>query len=84
MTLYVAQYVVGRIDLAPLIILAYMIPSTVSVPIWLPLSRRLGKVRLWIFSMLLTGASFGVMFSLPFLNENAAVITIFVASYNFV
>ncbi len=80
LTLYVAQYVVGRIDLAPLIILAYMIPSTVSVPIWLPLSRRLGKVRLWIFSMLLTGASFGVMFSLPFLNENAAVITIFVAA----
>jgi len=27
------------------------------VPLWLPLSRRFGKIRLWIFSMLLTGAS---------------------------
>ncbi|NJN50440.1 MAG: MFS transporter [Gammaproteobacteria bacterium] len=65
LTLYVAQYVVGRIDLAPLIILAYMVPSTISVPLWIPLSRRFGKVRLWIFSMALTGVSFGVMFTLP-------------------
>ena len=28
LTLYVAQYVVGRLELAPAIILAYMIPST--------------------------------------------------------
>jgi len=80
LTLYVAQYVVGRIDLAPLIILAYMIPSTISVPMWIPLSRRFGKIRLWIFSMLLTGVSFGVMCVLPFIEEAAAVTTIFIAA----
>ncbi|MDA9285861.1 MFS transporter, partial [Pseudomonadales bacterium] len=39
LTLYVAQYVVGRPELAALIILSYMIPSTLSVPLWIPLSR---------------------------------------------
>ncbi len=46
LTLYVAQYVVGRLELAPAIILAYMIPSTISVPMWIPLSRRFGKIRI--------------------------------------
>lgn len=67
LTLYIAQYVVGRPALAPAIILTYMIPSTLSVPMWLPLSRKFGKIRLWMFSMMLTGLSFGGMFSLPFL-----------------
>jgi GPH family glycoside/pentoside/hexuronide:cation symporter len=80
LTLYVAQYVVGRIDLAPLIILTYMIPSTISVPMWIPLSRRFGKIRLWIFSMVLTGLAFGVMCVLPFLSESTAVTVIFIAA----
>jgi GPH family glycoside/pentoside/hexuronide:cation symporter len=78
LTLYVAQYIVGRLELAPAIILAYMIPSTFSVPLWIPLSRRFGKIRIWIFSMLLTGASFGVMFSLPFIAEEATRIWVIV------
>jgi GPH family glycoside/pentoside/hexuronide:cation symporter len=57
-----------------------MIPSTISVPMWIPLSRRFGKIRLWIFSMVLTGLAFGVMCVLPFLSESAAVATIFVAA----
>ncbi|MBQ75500.1 MAG: hypothetical protein CMQ20_10835 [Gammaproteobacteria bacterium] len=78
LTLYIAQYVVGRAALAPVFILAYMIPSSLSVPMWLPLSRKFGKIRLWIFSMLLTGFSFAGMFSLPFLETlEAKVITIF-------
>jgi len=64
---------------APLIILSYMIPSAFSVPIWIPLSRRYGKVRLWFFSMLLTGLSFGGMFVLPFLDTvDARLITMIV------
>lgn len=69
LTLYVAQYVVGAPALAPLFILCYMVPSTLSVPLWLPLSRRFGKVRLWMFSMILTGLAFGAMFALPFLDS---------------
>jgi GPH family glycoside/pentoside/hexuronide:cation symporter len=72
LTLYVTQYVVGAPTWAPLVILAYMVPSSLSVPIWLPLSRRFGKIRVWIFGMLLTGISFGGMFYLPFLETVAA------------
>ena len=81
LTLYVAQYVVGRPMLAPLMILSYMIPSALSVPLWIPLSRRFGKIRLWVFSMLLTGFSFGGMFFLPFLDETMKIWTIFVLAF---
>jgi GPH family glycoside/pentoside/hexuronide:cation symporter len=68
LTLYIAQYVVGAAIWAPAIILCYMAPSTFSVPLWIPLSRRFGKVRLWIFSMLVTGVSFGTVVFLPFVD----------------
>jgi len=64
LTLYVAQYVIGAPQWAPFVILCYMIPSTLSVPLWLPLARRFGKIRLWMFSMILTGLSFGAIFGL--------------------
>ncbi len=69
LTLYVTHYVVGKPLWAPLIILAYMLPSSASVPLWLPLSRRFGKIRVWLFGMLLTGVSFGGMFLLPFMES---------------
>ncbi|MDE0008288.1 MAG: MFS transporter, partial [Gammaproteobacteria bacterium] len=78
LTLYVAQYVVGAPHMAPLVILSYMIPSAFSVPLWIPLSRRIGKVRLWLFSMLGTGLSFGGMFALPFLPPELRLGTMFV------
>lgn len=72
LTLYVTHYVVGKPAWAPIIILAYMLPSSASVPLWLPLSRRFGKVRVWMGGMLLTGTSFGGMFLLPFLESETA------------
>jgi len=69
LTLYVTQYVVGAPTWAPLIIFAYMFPSFASVPMWLPLSRRYGKIRVWIGGMMLTGVSFGAMFALPFIDS---------------
>lgn len=73
LTLYVAQYIVGRPELTAAFILCYMIPSTFSVPMWIPLSKRFGKVRLWMFSMGLTGLSFGGMFLLPFIDMGLRV-----------
>lgn len=69
LTLYVTHYVVGAPSWAPLIILTYMVPSSASVPLWLPLARRFGKIRVWIGGMLLTGGSFGLMFLLPFIDD---------------
>ncbi|MEM9621610.1 MAG: MFS transporter [Pseudomonadota bacterium] len=71
LTLYVTHYVVGAPTMAPLIILAYMLPSSASVPLWVPLSRRFGKIRVWIFGMILTGVSFGAMFLLAFMESES-------------
>ncbi|HCY04766.1 MAG TPA: hypothetical protein DHU16_04875 [Gammaproteobacteria bacterium] len=79
LTLYVTQYVVGAPLWAPLIILAYMLPSTASVPLWLPLSRRFGKIRVWIFGMALYGVAFGGMFFLPFLDTVDARLVLIIA-----
>jgi GPH family glycoside/pentoside/hexuronide:cation symporter len=71
LTPYVAQYVVKRADIAPAVIGAYMLATFISVPLWLPLSRRFGKKALWLASMLLTAVSFGSMF---FLTEGAVAL----------
>ncbi len=69
LTLYVTQYIVEAPAWAPLIIFAYMLPSALSVPLWIPLSKRFGKIRLWVFSLALTGISFGGIFIIPFLDS---------------
>lgn len=69
LTLYVTHYVVGAPTWAPVIIFAYMLPSSASVPLWIPLSRRYGKIRVWMGGMILTGLSFGAMFLLPFFDD---------------
>ena len=68
LTLYISQYVVGAPAMAPLIILAYMIQSSLFVPMWIPLSKRYGKIKVWMAGMVMTGVSFGGMFVLPFLD----------------
>ena len=78
LTLYVTQYVVGAPLSAPFIILAYMLPSTASVPMWLPLSRRFGKIRVWMVGMALYGLAFGGMFFLPFMETVDARLTLII------
>jgi sugar (glycoside-pentoside-hexuronide) transporter len=67
LTPYIAEYIVGRPEKLAIYILYYLVPSVLSVPLWLPISRLIGKKRLWIFSMIVTGLGFGGMF---FLDEN--------------
>jgi len=64
LTPYIAEYIVGRPEKTVVYILLYLIPSVFSVPLWLPLSRRVGKKNMWIFSMIVTGLGFGSMFFL--------------------
>jgi GPH family glycoside/pentoside/hexuronide:cation symporter len=64
LTPYVAEYVVKTAELTTVYIALYMVFATISVPIWLPLSRRFGKKGLWLVSMILTGLGFGGMFFL--------------------
>ena len=83
LTLYVTQYVVGAPLSAPFIILAYMLPSTASVPMWLPLSRRFGKIRVWMVGMALYGLAFGGMFFLPFMETVDARLTLIIVMATF-
>ena len=64
LTFYVAKYVIMRPDLTAHFIFAYMGASIVFIGMWLPLSRRFGKTRLWYYSMLLTAGAFGGMYFL--------------------
>lgn len=59
LAVYVTDYVVGRPDLAGLVILAYLGPSAAFAPLWPKVARRIGKVRLWRYSMIATALSFG-------------------------
>jgi GPH family glycoside/pentoside/hexuronide:cation symporter len=62
LTFYMAKYIVMRPDLTGHFIFAYMGTSIIFVGIWLPLSRRFGKKKLWISAMLMTACAFGGMF----------------------
>ena len=49
--LYVAQYVLGNIGIAPLAIVCYLATATVSIPLWVRVSKSVPKVELWIITM---------------------------------
>lgn len=64
LTPYISQYIIGTPTLTPMYILLYLLPSVFSVPLWIRLSRHIGKKNVWLLSMILTGVSFGAMFLL--------------------
>jgi Na+/melibiose symporter-like transporter len=69
MTLYITQYVIGAPSWAPPIIFCYMFLSMISVPLWLNIAKRTGKLRLWRWSLYLTAVSFGSLVCLPAINS---------------
>ncbi len=48
---YMAEDVVGRGDMLIPMMSVWMVPQFVCVPIWVRLSRRIGKKRLWLAGM---------------------------------
>lgn len=59
---YVMQYVVKRPDLTEAFILVYFVPQFALTPMWIRLSRRFGKKRLWLFSMSALTVGYAMMF----------------------
>jgi len=59
---YVLEYVVGRPDLTPQLIAVYMVPAVLFVPLWIALSRRVGKKPLWLGSMGAMTLAFSALF----------------------
>ena len=70
--LYVAQYVIGNIAIAPITIICYLVMSTVSIPLWVRVSRRMEKVSLWIITMAVAAISYGGLFLLVFMEQGIA------------
>jgi GPH family glycoside/pentoside/hexuronide:cation symporter len=60
---FVMEYVLDLKDLTAVFIALYFVPALLFIPVWIRLSRRFGKKRLWLFSMcMLTVAFCGLFF----------------------
>jgi GPH family glycoside/pentoside/hexuronide:cation symporter len=64
LTIYYSEYVLRTPAWTIFYILAYFVAATVSIPAWVPLSRRVGKKTLWFGSMIVTALGFGSTFLL--------------------
>jgi len=71
---YMAEDVVRRPDLLVWMMAVWMIPQFVCVPIWIHLSRRVGKKRLWLAGMVCNILGF---IGLLFIDDGDVVPTLF-------
>jgi GPH family glycoside/pentoside/hexuronide:cation symporter len=62
LTLYVAKYVIKAREVVPFVMLSYLAGSVVSIPIWVRMSRRVGKNRTWSTAMLLATAVYATSY----------------------
>ena len=58
LVLFFIEDVVGRADLAPVFLIAYFAAGAAGLPLWVWLSRRIGKGRAWLAAMALSIAAF--------------------------
>jgi len=56
LTLYMAKYVIKAREVVPIVMLSYLAGSVASIPVWVRMSRKLGKNRTWSIAMLLATA----------------------------
>jgi GPH family glycoside/pentoside/hexuronide:cation symporter len=66
MTPFVMEYVLDMKDLTSAFIAVYFVPALLFIPVWIRISRVVGKKRLWLFSMsMLTLGFSGLYFVQP-------------------
>ena len=51
LTPFVMEYVLDMESLTPAFILLYFVPALAFIPLWIVLSRRVGKKKLWLFGL---------------------------------
>ena len=61
---YMAIYVLERSDMIGLLPVFFIGPMVLSVPLWISLSRRFGKPRVWFFAMCGGSAAYASLFTL--------------------
>ena len=67
--IYVAQYVIGAPHIAPIVITIYLVIQVLMVPVAVKAISWMPKHRLWLYSMIGTGLTFGSMFLLAFIES---------------
>jgi sugar (glycoside-pentoside-hexuronide) transporter len=73
---YVITYVVKTPALLSEMLIAYMLPALLSIPMWIRLGGRYEKRRLWLVGISLGGFGFGLLF---FLTEGSYWLVFFAA-----
>jgi len=59
LSLYVTQYVVkAPMTFYLIVLMLHVVPSFLAAPIWIRLSRRLGKRRLWFYSTIVASVAY--------------------------
>jgi len=53
-----AEYILGSPDSAWILLIVYFASAILALPLWLALSRKIGKRRTWIVAMMLAAAGF--------------------------
>jgi len=59
---YMTEYVLDLPGQTTYIALLYFVPQVILTPLWVSLSRRYGKKRLWLLSMVATSIGFASLF----------------------
>ncbi len=59
---YVMQYVIAAPEMTTPFILLYFVPQFAFTPMWMALSRRVGKKHLWVFSMSMLTIGYSCLF----------------------
>ncbi len=62
---YLSEYVLGTAGYTSAFLLAFVLSTLLSIPVWLRLTRRYGRQRAWIAGLLLKGIGFGAFFLVP-------------------
>jgi GPH family glycoside/pentoside/hexuronide:cation symporter len=61
---YASQYVLGTPRATSTYLACFLVPTLLSIPLWVGLSRRIGKHRAWLLSSALSAIGFGAIFTL--------------------
>lgn len=62
---YLTEYVLGDARLLPTVLMAFIVPALVTMPLWAPLSRRFGKREVWIGARGIQAVLFAALFLAP-------------------
>jgi GPH family glycoside/pentoside/hexuronide:cation symporter len=58
---YIVEYVIKRPDMVGPLPALFLIASLASIPIWIRVSKRIGKRDAWAIAMVMAGIGFGLM-----------------------